>query len=172
MATKLVKKYSNRRLYDTDESRYITLDELAEIIKKGSDVKVVDASDGQDLTQQTLAQIVVESRGAAKLLPVPLLMQMIRMEDKALSEFMSYYMALALELYNRATGVTNPESYGAELLHRYMALATFPFDMTRQGLGMFRNVVNKREEPSDVDALREELDELKSMIRDMKSSQK
>lgn len=169
MPEKLVKKYSNRRLYDTDESRYITLDELATAVKKGVNVKVVDASDGSDLTQATLAQIVIESRGAAKLLPVPLLIQMIRMEDKALTEFMSLYMTWALDMYNRITGNgALIESPGNDLLHRYMAMASLPFDLTRQGIGMFRNVVNKREEPNDIDALRDEIDELKTLIKDIK----
>lgn len=173
MANKLIKKYSNRRLYDTDESRYITLDELSNMIKRGADVRVVDATDGSDLTQSTLAQIVVESRGAAKLLPVPLLLQMIRMEDKALGEFLTLYMTLALDMYNRVTGTgPNGDHYGAELMQRYMALASFPFDLTRQSLGMFRNAVGRRDEPTEVDALREELDELKSMIKEMKGAPK
>ncbi len=170
MAKKLIKKYSNRRLYDTDASKYITLDELAEIVRKGADVKVVDASEGGDLTQATLAQIVVESRGAAKLLPVPLLVQMIRMEDKALTEFLTLYMSWALDMYNRASGAAKPgESLGSDMIHRYMAMATLPFDMTRQGLGLIKSAVSRRDDISDVDALRDELAELKSMIRDMKN---
>jgi polyhydroxyalkanoate synthesis repressor PhaR len=169
MAKKLIKKYSNRRLYDTDASKYITLDELAEIVRKGADVKVVDASEGGDLTQATLAQIVVESRGAAKLLPVPLLVQMIRMEDKALTEFLTLYMSWALDMYNRASGAAKPgESLGSDMIHRYMAMATLPFDITRQGLGLIKSAVGRRDEGSDVDALRDELAELKSMIKDMK----
>ena len=99
--SKTIKKYSNRRLYDTNDSGYITLEELANTIREGWDVRVVDASSGEDLTQATLAQIVVESRGAAKLLPVPLLLQMIRMGDDALTEFMSLYMTWALEVYTQ-----------------------------------------------------------------------
>ncbi len=99
---KIIKKYTNRRLYDTDQSQYITLEELAELIREGHDVKVIDTKEGHDLTQATLAQIVVESRGAAKMLPVPLLTQMIRMGDDALSEFMSLYMSWALQTYLQA----------------------------------------------------------------------
>lgn len=102
MGMKLIKKYSNRRLYDTDQSSYITLEELAEMIRAGHDVKVVDVKSGDDLTQATLAQIVVESRGAARMLPVPLLTQMIRMGDDALVEFMSQYMTFALQMYVQA----------------------------------------------------------------------
>ena len=59
-----VKKYSNRRLYDTSDSRYITLDELAQKIRSGKDVRVIDAKSNEDLTQQTLTQIILESRRA------------------------------------------------------------------------------------------------------------
>lgn len=94
-----VKKYSNRRLYDTDRSAYITLEELAERVRKGDDVQVLDASSGKDLTQATLVQIVLESRGAARFLPTPLLVAMIRMGDDALSEFLGRYMSWALSVF-------------------------------------------------------------------------
>ncbi len=78
----LVKKYGNRRLYDTEQSRYVRLDEIAERIRAGADVQVVDAKTGADLTAPTLAQIIFEDRNAARLLPVPLLLQLIRMGDE------------------------------------------------------------------------------------------
>jgi polyhydroxyalkanoate synthesis repressor PhaR len=95
----LVKKYGNRRLYDTVASRYITLEELAEKIRSGSDARVVDAKTGEDLTQSTLTQIILESRGAGKLLPIPLLIQLIRLGDDALADFMGRYVSWALEMY-------------------------------------------------------------------------
>jgi polyhydroxyalkanoate synthesis repressor PhaR len=95
----LVKKYPNRRLYDTLESRYITLEELAEKIRAGADARVIDAKTDEDLTQQTLTQIILESRNTARLLPVPLLVQLVRMGDDALAEFFSRYVAWALEVY-------------------------------------------------------------------------
>ncbi|HEY3448825.1 MAG TPA: polyhydroxyalkanoate synthesis regulator DNA-binding domain-containing protein [Myxococcales bacterium] len=95
----VVKKYGNRRLYDTSDSRYITLEELATKVRAGNDVQVVDAKSGKDLTQATLMQIVVENRGAAKMLPVPLLTQLVRMGDDALGEFFGRYMTAALEIY-------------------------------------------------------------------------
>ena len=98
----LVKKYGNRRLYDTDRSRYITLEELAGIIKGGEDVRVVDAKTGADLTTATLAQIIVEGRGAAQLLPRPLLVQLIRMGDDALAEFFGQYVSWSLAAYLQA----------------------------------------------------------------------
>ncbi len=97
----LIKKYSNRRLYDTSASEYITLEQLAERIRGGATVRVVHAKTGEDLTQPTLTQIILDSRGAARLLPVPLLMQLIRLGDDALAEFFGTYVAWALDGYLR-----------------------------------------------------------------------
>ncbi len=102
MAPILIKKYGNRRLYDTADSRYITLEELAGIIQAGAEVRVVDAKTGADLTQATLTQIIIESRDAAGMLPVPLLTQLIRLGDDALAEFLGRYLSSALEMYLQA----------------------------------------------------------------------
>jgi polyhydroxyalkanoate synthesis repressor PhaR len=112
VASVLIKKYGNRRLYDTGESRYITLDELASKIRAGSDVRIVDAQSGEDLTQATLVQVVLEAGNAAKFLPVQLLTQMIRLSDDALAEFFSRYVTGALDLYLQAKrGVQSLASY-------------------------------------------------------------
>ena len=74
----LVKKYGNRRLYDTRESRYITLDELARTVQAGATVKVVDAANGKNLTKQVLTQVILEKQDALDMLPVELLHLIIR----------------------------------------------------------------------------------------------
>jgi polyhydroxyalkanoate synthesis repressor PhaR len=102
VANVLIKKYGNRRLYDTGDSRYVTLDELAAKIRSGSDLRVVDAQTNEDLTQAALTQIVLEAGNAAKFLPVQLLTQMIRLSDDALAEFFSRYVTGALEVYLQA----------------------------------------------------------------------
>jgi polyhydroxyalkanoate synthesis repressor PhaR len=122
MATTTIKKYGNRRLYDTEESRYITQGELAERIKEGTDVRIVDAKTNEDLTQATLVQIVLETK-AARLLPVPLLAKLIRMQDDALGEFFSRYVSAALDLYLAAR-------QGANAVSPYVPFATLPFSAT------------------------------------------
>lgn len=112
MATVLIKKYGNRRLYDTGDSRYITLEELAARIRAGNDVRIVDAQSGEDLTQATLVQLVLETGNAAKFLPVQLLTQMIRLSDDSLAEFFSRYVTSALDMYLQAKrGVQSITSY-------------------------------------------------------------
>lgn len=119
----IVKKYSNRRLYDTAKSRYITLEDLAVLIRQGTDVSVLDAHSGDDLTQQILTQIILESRGGARLLPTKLLVRLIRMEDEALAEFFGRYVSWALEMYTQART-------SARTLMPLNPLATAPFAAT------------------------------------------
>jgi polyhydroxyalkanoate synthesis repressor PhaR len=108
----VIKKYGNRRLYDTGESRYVTLEELAAKIRGGADLRIVDAQTGEDLTQTTLTQIVLETGNAAKFLPVQLLTQMIRLSDDSLAEFFSRYVTGALDLYlNAKRGVQTIATY-------------------------------------------------------------
>ena len=126
----VIKKYSNRRLYDTSDSRYITLDELAQKIRAGHEVRVLDAKTNEDLTQPTLTQVILESRRAARLLPVPLLTQLIRMGDDALAEFFGRYMSWALELYLSA-------KHGAQAVSPFNPFATMPFAATNAVARLF-----------------------------------
>jgi polyhydroxyalkanoate synthesis repressor PhaR len=155
----LVKKYGNRRLYDTEQSRYITLEELAGSVRQGKEVRVVDARTEEDLTVATLAQIIVEGRGAGRLLPAPLLVQLIRMGDDALAEFLGQYVTWALEVYlqakqgAQAMGPFNPfGAYGG--LPRGFVPSWAPGPPAPQ-----------TPPPDDVASLRRELDELKKSLR-------
>jgi polyhydroxyalkanoate synthesis repressor PhaR len=123
VATVVIKKYGNRRLYDTSDSRYVTLEELTAKIRSGSDLRVVDAQTGEDLTQATLTQIVLETGNAAKFLPVQLLTQMIRLSDDALAEFFSRYVTGALDLYMQA-------KRGVQSIASYNPLAQIPMAAT------------------------------------------
>src|SRR5713226_8926914 len=75
----VIKRYSNRKLYDTQESRYVTLEELEELIRAGKEISVVDVSTGEDLTSVTLAQIILENeRNHRATLPTAFLHQLIK----------------------------------------------------------------------------------------------
>ncbi len=118
----LVKKYANRRLYDTRHSRYITLDDLEKTIRGGEDVTVQDAQDGRDLTQETLTQIILD-RGGGRILPAALLLRLIRLDDAALGEFLTRYVSWALDMYLQAKD-------RARALLPLNPLATAPFAAT------------------------------------------
>lgn len=77
--TKIIKRYSNRKLYDTERSTYITLDEIADMVKDGEDIRIIDNSTKEDLTNVTLAQIIFEQEKAHKrLLPLASLRYIIQ----------------------------------------------------------------------------------------------
>ncbi len=76
---RIIKKYTNRRLYDTSSSSYVNLESLAELIRSGEMVKIIDAQSGGDLTRLILMQIILETQGALELMPVGLLHRMIRL---------------------------------------------------------------------------------------------
>ena len=79
----LIKRYSNRKLYNTRESRYITLDELADLIKAGTNVRVVDNDSSEDLTSVTLSQILLENeRKKRDALPRSLLVDLVHRSDQ------------------------------------------------------------------------------------------
>jgi polyhydroxyalkanoate synthesis repressor PhaR len=97
----LVKKYGNRRLYDTRRSSYITLEELGELIAAGEDVQVVDAKTGEDLTKRVVTKIIFleEERRNLDLLPLSFLRKLIMHRDDSIREFYQRYLALSLEVY-------------------------------------------------------------------------
>ena len=90
---KVIKRYTNRKLYDTVESRYVTLDEIAEMVKQGVEVKIVDNRTKEDLTSVTLAQIVFEEEKKKSQMPLDLLREIIRRPGESLSEFVKTEVA-------------------------------------------------------------------------------
>jgi polyhydroxyalkanoate synthesis repressor PhaR len=93
----VIKRYSNRKLYDTQESRYVTLEEIEEMIRGGKEISVVDASTGEDLTSVTLAQIILENeRNHRAALPSAFLHQLVK-HGEAWQEFVQRSMRSSLE---------------------------------------------------------------------------
>jgi polyhydroxyalkanoate synthesis repressor PhaR len=96
----LLKKYANRRLYDTEKSTYITLSQVSEIIRGGRQVQVVDAKTEEDVTAFILTQIIAEeARKNNSLLPVTLLHLVIQYGENVLSEFFEKYLELTIRNY-------------------------------------------------------------------------
>ena len=93
----VIKRYSNRKLYDTQESRYVTLEEIEEMIRAGREISVVDAASGEDLTSVTLTQIILENeRNRRANLPSAFLHQLIK-HGEAWQEFVQRTMRSSLE---------------------------------------------------------------------------
>jgi len=101
-AATVIRKYANRRLYDTSAGRYVNLEDVASLIRRGVDVQVVDARTGEDVTRVVLTQIIVEdARDRPAGLPLELLRQLIVATDRAGHEFIMWYLKAALEAYQR-----------------------------------------------------------------------
>jgi polyhydroxyalkanoate synthesis repressor PhaR len=97
-----IKKYANRRLYDTESSAYITLDRLAEMVREGREFEVVDARSGEDITRQVLTQIIVdeEARGST-MLPVNFLKQLIGLYGNSMQGMVPQYLEAAMDAFQR-----------------------------------------------------------------------
>src|ERR1044071_2310545 len=105
---KIIKRYQNRKLYDTHESSYVTLDEIAKMIKGGEDLRVIDNKTKNDITASTLTQLLYESEKKAKTQPsVDLLKEIIRHGDGSFSGFIQAKMGSELARFDEGAGVAN-----------------------------------------------------------------
>lgn len=100
----VIKKYENRRLYDTTRSRYVNLEDVAELVRQGADLQVVDAKTNEDLTRTVLTQIIVEETKGRELgLPLELLRQLVLATDAARHQFLEWYLKNAMEAYQKVS---------------------------------------------------------------------
>lgn len=100
--TVVIRKYGNRRLYDTGASRYVNLDDIAAFVRQGKEVKILDAKTGSDLTRVTLTQIITEdAKNKPTGLPLELLRQLIIASDEVRQEFIMWYLKSAFDTYQK-----------------------------------------------------------------------
>ena len=99
----IIKKYANRRLYNTESSTYITLEHLAEMVRQKREFKVVDAKSGEDITHGVLTQIIMEEEasGGQSMLPVNFLRQLIGMYGDSMQSLVPQYLEASLEAFQR-----------------------------------------------------------------------
>jgi polyhydroxyalkanoate synthesis repressor PhaR len=121
-----IKKYANRRLYDTESSSYITLDRLAELVREGREFEVVDAKSGEDITRHVLTQIIVdeEARGST-MLPVKFLKQLIGLYGNSMQGVVPQYLEAAMDAFKRnqqAIGDAFGGNAFADIAKRNMAM--------------------------------------------------
>jgi polyhydroxyalkanoate synthesis repressor PhaR len=100
----VVRKYENRRLYDATNSRYVNLEDLAQMLRAGDDVQVLDAKTNEDITRTVLTQIIMEdSKSRQPGLPLELLRQLILAGDTARHQFLEWYLKSAMEAYQKVS---------------------------------------------------------------------
>jgi polyhydroxyalkanoate synthesis repressor PhaR len=98
-----IKKYANRRLYNTATSSYVTLDHLADMVKRGQEFNVYDAKTGEDITRSVLTQIIFEEegKGGQQLLPIQFLRQLIRFYGDSMQALVPGYLNLSMDSFSR-----------------------------------------------------------------------
>jgi len=115
----LIKKYENRRLYDTTNSRYVNLDEVAAMLQNGDHVQVVDSATGEDITRLILTQIIVEdAKTPGSTFPLDVLRQMVIASGRASQDSALRYMKAMLDIYQNTYQVMTPPLNPFEFIQR------------------------------------------------------
>ena len=159
----IIKKYANRRLYDTGSSSYITLEHLGEMTRKGVEFKVVDAKTGEDLTRSVLTQIIMEEENRGQtMLPTSFLRQLIAMYGDSMQSMVPPYLEASMAALRR-----NQEQF-----RKSMAGALNPFEaIAKQNIAMIQaaaDLVTGRK-PAGASSDKAEIDELKREMAELQA---
>jgi polyhydroxyalkanoate synthesis repressor PhaR len=178
----VIKKYANRRLYNTQTSSYVTLDHLAGMVKDGVEFEVQDARTGDDITRSVLTQIIFEEEAKGQnLLPIKFLRQLIRFYGDSLQAFVPGYLDMSMDSFTKNQGamrdrIAEAMGGGNQMIE----------NLTRQNLTIFENAMQmfspftgaatsrRAEEPaeekpssSDVDALKREMEAMRRQLSEL-----
>ena len=135
-----IKKYANRRLYNTATSSYVTLDHLCQMVKEETEFVVRDAKSGEDITHQVLTQIIVEEESKGQnLLPISFLRQLIRLYDDSMHSVVPRYLELTME--NFSHNQERMRSRIEEAFGGIFPMAEFE-EMGRQNMAAFQKALN------------------------------
>jgi polyhydroxyalkanoate synthesis repressor PhaR len=184
-----IKKYANRRLYNTGTSAYVTLEDLAQMVKKGEDFVVHDAKTGEDITRSVLTQIIFEQEGKVgqSMLPITFLRQLIRFYGDSMQMLVPSYLEFSID---KLTGeqqkfreqITNAFG-GSRLVEPTRQVFQSLEDQTRKNMAMFRQALAmfnpfalgaasapepspnaSKNNPSDIEDMRRQLEEMRARL--------
>lgn len=179
----VIKKYANRRLYNTDSSSYVTLDDLAQMVRDGVDFVVFDAKTNEELTRQVLTQIIFEEENRGQsLLPIQFLRQLIGFYGGQMEAVLPSYLQLSLDNFTR-----QQEQFRAQFTRAFGAApgAGMMEEQVRQNIAMFERAMKMfspftyaqaepaRPEPvkpapapeaSALDEMRRQMDEMRAQL--------
>ena len=164
----IIKKYANRRLYDTESSSYITLERLAEMVRQKREFKVVDAKTGEDITRSVLTQIIMdeEARGT-NMLPVNFLRQLIGMYGNQMQAMVPQYLEASLDAFQRNQSQIQGALAGAFTANPFAEIARRNMELFQAAAGGGAKAPggaasNGRDE--EIERLRRELAELQAKV--------
>jgi polyhydroxyalkanoate synthesis repressor PhaR len=159
----VIRKYPNRRLYDTSSRRYVNLDDVAALVRQGADFQVVEAKTGEDLTRVILTQIIVEdAKGGPAGLPLELLRQLIMASDRAGQEFIMWYLKSAFDAYHKVQETLQ------DRLNDVRAAALSPLSLMKN----FFTAPSTAEPEGELEQLRRRVAELEASLRKSRGRRK
>jgi polyhydroxyalkanoate synthesis repressor PhaR len=163
----VVKKYANRRLYNTEASTYVTLDDLAKMVRNGRDFVVYDAKSGDDITRSVLTQIIVEeeSKGGQNLLPTAFLRQLIGYYGDNLQGLVPRYLEFAMASFGRQQDQmrrTMEQTMGGFMpFPNIEELGKQNMAMMERAMSLFAPFGRREDAPAEVDTLKAEIESLR-----------
>ncbi|HZS63785.1 MAG TPA: polyhydroxyalkanoate synthesis repressor PhaR [Xanthobacteraceae bacterium] len=174
-----IKKYANRRLYNTGTSTYVTLEDLAHMVKAGQDFLVEDAKTGEDITRLVLAQIIFEqeNKEGQSLLPITFLRQLIRFYGDSMQTLVPRFLELSISSFSREQERMRDQlaqAFGASGLGPIEELTRRNMEMFERAFAMFTPFARREsqgeesEKPArgsaDIDELKRQLEEMQKRI--------
>jgi polyhydroxyalkanoate synthesis repressor PhaR len=168
----IIKKYANRRLYNTKSSSYITLDDLSRMTREGIDFQVLDAKTGNDITHQILTQIIMEEEShGEQMLPISFLRQLISMYGNSMQAMVPSYLEATMDNF-RANQVKLQETWKASMGPDALA------KLAETNMAMFKAFMpgaaappaeppRERESEDDLDALRKQMAEMQRKLDEL-----
>ena len=183
--TVVIKKYANRRLYDTSSSKYVTLDHLRDLVKDDIEFTVVDAKSGEDLTRGVLGQIIFEEEAnGTSLLPLSFLRQLIGFYGDSLQSVVPGYLQMSMESFTQQQEGMR-ERYAESLANPATAMSALE-EQTKRNMAMFQDAMrtfmpfapnagmpgaapeadapSESDDEGEIDALRDELNAMKAKL--------
>jgi polyhydroxyalkanoate synthesis repressor PhaR len=134
----VIKKYANRRLYNTAKSSYVTLDDLAKMVRSGEDFVVFDAKTGEDITRSVLTQIIVEEEaGEQNMLPTNFLRELIRLYGDPLQGMVPSYLEAAMQAFSRNQEQLRRAFGGTQALENFEQITRSNMELFERSLRMF-----------------------------------
>jgi polyhydroxyalkanoate synthesis repressor PhaR len=181
----IIKKYSNRRLYDTSHKRYITLEEIANLIKEGNEIKVIDSQTDEDITKVILMQVVLESeKNKEDILPTSFLHMLIKYGNKLARDFFDNYFLMMFQPYlslqegmkknlrwwQEIGWLPSGPKFPPGMMNPFEAVAE---GIKRQNSGLEKNGESEVASTSiDMELLMEKIKELEEKVKSMDKSEK
>ena len=183
----VIKKYANRRLYNTRSSAYVTLEHLSEMVKDGTDFVVYDAKTNEDITRSVLTQIIFEQEGieGQSLLPTTFLRQLIRFYGDSMQAILPSYLEFSIDRFSgeqtamreAASRMFGPEAFSAGSFAALQELTKKNFAAFNQALAMFTPFANatlptesppkKANSEGDIDDLRNQLSDMQKRLESL-----